>query len=176
MLSQWVWIMVCNSEPVVVNHGLLCGASGCESWCVLLSQWLLIMMYIQHCTLWLTPTGSAKHTMTQNHWLSTTHHDLQSIAQDYTPWFTINCSGLHTMIQNHLLRITHVSFAGPVGVSHGVQWWASGCELWCVMLSQWLLIMDCYDVLIFTETKTDEFDELKLPEEYTYFAKHRKKN
>jgi hypothetical protein len=32
-----------------------------------------------------------------------------------------------------------------------------------------------YDVLIFTETKTDEFDELKLPEEYTYFAKDRKK-
>ena len=37
------------------------------------------------------------------------------------------------------------------------------------------LLIKSYDVLIFTETKTDEFDELKLPEEYTYFAKHRKK-
>jgi hypothetical protein len=35
------------------------------------------------------------------------------------------------------------------------------------------LLIKSYDVLIFTETKTDEFDELKLPEEYTYFAKHR---
>jgi hypothetical protein len=29
------------------------------------------------------------------------------------------------------------------------------------------LLIKSYDVLIFTETKTDEFDELKLPEEYT---------
>ena len=36
------------------------------------------------------------------------------------------------------------------------------------------LLIKSYDVLIFTETKTDEFDELKLPEEYTYFVKHRK--
>ena len=35
------------------------------------------------------------------------------------------------------------------------------------------LLIKSYDVLIFTETKTDEFDELKVPEEYTYFAKHR---
>jgi hypothetical protein len=40
------------------------------------------------------------------------------------------------------------------------------------------LLIKSYDVLIFTETKTDEFDELKLPEDYAYFAKHRnlKKN
>ena len=37
------------------------------------------------------------------------------------------------------------------------------------------LLIKSYDVLIFTETNTDEFDELKLTEEYTYFAKHRKK-
>jgi hypothetical protein len=38
------------------------------------------------------------------------------------------------------------------------------------------LLIKSYDVLIFTETKTDEFDELKLPEDYTYFAKQREKN
>ena len=38
------------------------------------------------------------------------------------------------------------------------------------------LLIKSYDVLIFTETKTDEFVELKLPEEYTYFAKQRKKS
>jgi hypothetical protein len=38
--------MVCNSEPAVVNHGVLCRAIDCGSWFVLLSQWLLIMVYI----------------------------------------------------------------------------------------------------------------------------------
>jgi hypothetical protein len=33
-----------------------------------------------------------------------------------------------------------------VVVNHGVLVWASGCESWCVILSQWLLIMDCSDV------------------------------
>jgi hypothetical protein len=32
MMSQWLWMMVCYSEPVVVNHGVLCWASGCEAW------------------------------------------------------------------------------------------------------------------------------------------------
>ena len=36
------------------------------------------------------------------------------------------------------------------------------------------LLIKSYDVLIFTETKTDEFDELKLSEEYTYFAKNKR--
>ena len=35
------------------------------------------------------------------------------------------------------------------------------------------LLIKSYDILIFTETKADEFDELELPEEYTYFAKYR---
>ena len=38
--------MTSYTKPVVVNHGVLCGASGCESWCVLLCQWLSIMMHI----------------------------------------------------------------------------------------------------------------------------------
>ena len=50
MLSQWLWIIVCNAEqvvvnqvvlylangyvePVIVNHGVLCWASGSELWC-----------------------------------------------------------------------------------------------------------------------------------------------
>ncbi|SMN17155.1 hypothetical protein CRYPD_11 [uncultured Candidatus Thioglobus sp.] len=44
MLCQRLSIMACHTEPVVVNHGVLCGASGCESWCVIQSQWLLIMV------------------------------------------------------------------------------------------------------------------------------------
>ena len=32
--------MACYTEPVVVNHDVLYGASGCDSWCAMLSQWL----------------------------------------------------------------------------------------------------------------------------------------
>ena len=35
--------MLSYSEPVVVNAVDICSASGCESWCVILCQWLLIM-------------------------------------------------------------------------------------------------------------------------------------
>jgi hypothetical protein len=38
--------MACYTEPVVVNHGVLYGASGSGSWCVMLNQWLLVMMCI----------------------------------------------------------------------------------------------------------------------------------
>ena len=36
--------MACYAEPVVVNHGVLCEASGGESWCAMLSLWLCIMV------------------------------------------------------------------------------------------------------------------------------------
>ena len=36
--------MVNYAVPVVVNHGVLCCVSGCESCRVMLSQWLLIMV------------------------------------------------------------------------------------------------------------------------------------
>jgi hypothetical protein len=38
--------MACYTEPVVVNNGVLCRASGCESRCFIMSQWLLIMVCI----------------------------------------------------------------------------------------------------------------------------------
>ena len=38
--------MACYTEPVVVNHGVLYGTSGCQSCCFILSQWLLVMMCI----------------------------------------------------------------------------------------------------------------------------------
>ena len=46
MLCQRLRIMACFTEPVVVNHGVLYGDSGCESWCAMLSQWLFVMMCI----------------------------------------------------------------------------------------------------------------------------------
>jgi hypothetical protein len=36
--------MVCNAEPVVVSHVVQCLSSGCELWCVMVSQYLLMML------------------------------------------------------------------------------------------------------------------------------------
>jgi hypothetical protein len=36
---------MCYAEPVVMKNGVLCWASGCELWCVLLSQWLCIIVF-----------------------------------------------------------------------------------------------------------------------------------
>jgi hypothetical protein len=118
MLGQWVWIVVCYAEPVVVNHGVLFWASGCESWWVMLSQWLWIIVsddeqvVVNHDLLcwasvceslffmlsqWLwimvydtepEATWPSSLTIIHNHWLSITHHDSQPLAQNNTPWFT----------------------------------------------------------------------------------------
>ena len=45
-MNQWLLIRDCNALPNVVNHGVLHLASGCESWRVILSQWLLIIVFI----------------------------------------------------------------------------------------------------------------------------------
>ena len=75
LLSQWLWIMVCYAEPVVVNHCELCWAGGCEtlwampsqwlwiilcyaepgvlvSWCAMLSQWLCIIVCYSGMGVW----------------------------------------------------------------------------------------------------------------------------
>lgn len=36
-------------------------------------------------------------------------------------------------------------------------------------------LIENYDILVFQETKTDEFDKLLLPKDYSFRAKHRKK-
>jgi hypothetical protein len=140
MLRQWLWIMVCYSEPVVVNHGVLYGAIGCESWCVILSQWLLVMMCIAE-------------PVSVNHglfcWLRIIHHYSQTLAQNNTPWFTTTVSALHTMTHNHSDQystawFTTTCYTEPVVVNHGVLCGASGCESWCFIRSHWLWIMVCY--------------------------------
>jgi hypothetical protein len=108
--------MLCYTDP-----------SGCESWCVMLSQLLWIMVcyakpvvvnhvcyaepnscesccepLAQHYTPWLTITGSALHTMIHNHCSPNTHHDSQ-------PWSSItqhNSQPLGHIIHNLWLRMT----------------------------------------------------------------------
>jgi hypothetical protein len=43
-VSQWLWIILCYAQPVVVNNGVLCWGSGCELWCVVPCQWLYIVL------------------------------------------------------------------------------------------------------------------------------------
>jgi hypothetical protein len=115
MLSQWLWIMGCYAEPVVVTHGelccargvnhcVLCWASGCESWCANLSHWLCIMLcyaepvVVNHYVLFWT-SGCESWCIILSQWLwirSITHHVSQPLAQHRTPWLTTT-----------LLRITH---------------------------------------------------------------------
>ena len=52
-----MWILFCLAEPSVVIHCELCWTSGCESWWVMLNQWLRIMEWdtepvvVKHCVL-----------------------------------------------------------------------------------------------------------------------------
>jgi hypothetical protein len=118
MQSQWLWIMVSNAEPVVVNyavlclwimasytaavavkHGLLCCAGGCESWWVMLCQ----------------GCGTC-------------------------------CAMLSRVVVSYGVSFREIGCKSyePVVVNHGVLCWAGGCESWCVILSQWFWIMVCY--------------------------------
>jgi hypothetical protein len=123
-----LWIVVSYAEPVVVNHGVLCWASGCELWCVILSQWLWIIVSYDICQ-WLWIMVCYAVTV-----VGITHHDSQPLAQHSTPWFTTTRS-----------FITHHD-SQPLAfvVNHGVLCWASGCESWCVILRKWLWIMTSY--------------------------------
>jgi hypothetical protein len=158
MLCLWLWIMVCYDQPVLVNHGVLCWASGYVSWCAMLRQWFWIMV----CYSGPVVVNNGVFTTTRSF---ITHHDSQPLAQHNTPWFTTTGSALHTMISNHWLIIAPhnsqplahyvilsqwlwimVWYAEPVFVNQCALYWAKGCESWCVKLSQWLLITDCYAV------------------------------
>ena len=123
MLSQWVWIMVCYAEPVVVNHCELCWASGCETLWVMLRYWFWIIVsnaepvVVNHCVLcWAGCVG---------------------IMVCYP----------NPVVVNHCVMLNRV--CGNQGVLFWVSGWESRCEcyvseLWWVVLSQWLWITVCY--------------------------------
>jgi hypothetical protein len=87
--AEWLWVMVCNAEPVFVNHGVLCWASGCES-CVLywIEQLWIMLCYTE-------PIVCHAELLVVNH---------------MSQWLWImECN------------------TEPVVVNHGVLCWASGC-------------------------------------------------
>ena len=117
--------MLCYSEPVVVNHGELCWASGWESWCVILSKWLWIMVCYGK------PSGCESWYVMPTQWL----------------WIMVCYS--------EPVVVNHVCYFEPVVVNHGVLFLASGCESSCAMVipavvnrdvlcwTKWLWIMMC---------------------------------
>jgi hypothetical protein len=127
MLSQWLWIIVCHSELVTLNHGVLCTAR-------------------QHSSQWFTTTCTAKLTMIHNHFLSIIHHDSQPLTHHNSQWITSNGLAKHNMIHNQWLsmRNSDSQQRAEMVVNHCEFCCASGCEPLWAMLSQWRWIMVCY--------------------------------
>ena len=156
ILSQWMWIMVSFTVPVVmnndvscwvsgcelccailVNHGELYWAIGCESWFVMLCQCLWVMVsyvmpggWIMVC--YAEPVAVNHAVLYLFEWF--VNHGVQCWASGCESWCVMLSQWLWIML----------SYGQPVVVSHGELCWANGCESWCVMLRQWLWIMVCY--------------------------------
>jgi hypothetical protein len=149
--------MVCNAEQVVVSHGELCWASGCESWCVMLRQWLWIMVCYAE------PVG-VKHGVILSQWLLIMDcYTVAKVVNNGVLYWASGCK-LWCVILSKWMWIM-VSFTVPVVVNndlscwvsdceicctilvnHGALCWAIGCESWFVMLCQWLWVMVSYVV------------------------------
>jgi hypothetical protein len=125
MQSQWLWIMVCFTEPVVVNHGVYCWASNCESWWVLLWQWLLIMVcyaesvVVNYAVLCLWIMVSYTEQVAVN-------HGLLCYASGCESWWVMLCQGCESwcVMLSQWLWIM-VCYAEP-----------NSCESCCVILSR----------------------------------------
>jgi hypothetical protein len=92
--ALWLWVMVCNAEPVSVNHGGLCWASGCESCVLYWTEPLWIMLFYTEpivfelwCVMPLSITHHDSHP-----WHSIAHHDSQPLAYHSKQWFTVTGS------------------------------------------------------------------------------------
>jgi hypothetical protein len=168
-LCQWVWIMLCYSEqvvqnhevndmPVGVNHGELCWASGCESRCAILSQWLWIIVnyvepvVVKHCELcwangcvslcvivgWVC--GNYGMLCWASRWESRGEH----CACRCESWWDMLKQWLGITLRMLCKLVWIMCYYVPIGVTHGELCWGSGCESCCVIMCQWLWIMLCY--------------------------------
>jgi hypothetical protein len=129
--------MASYAEPVVVNHGGLCWASRCESWCAIQSQWLWIMLcytepvVVKHNVLcWSIRWESRCVMLSQWLWIMVSY-DEQVVVNHGDLWWA---SGF----------VSWVCSTEVMVVYHGVLCWASDCESKSVILIQWLWIMLFY--------------------------------
>jgi hypothetical protein len=157
MVDQWLWVMVCNAEPVVLNHGVLCWASGCEFMCAILNRTVVnyVVLYWADCVLvmvchaghwlwmiWANGCELWRVMVDQWLWIMVCNVEQVVVSHGELCW-TSGCESWCVMLSQWLWIM--VCYAEPVVVNHGVLCWASGCESWCAMLSQWLWIMVSYD-------------------------------
>jgi hypothetical protein len=150
MLSQWLWVMMSNAERVVMNHGVLCWASGCESWCVMLCQgcesWCV--MLCQGCESWCVMLSQWLWVMVCNAvpgvWIMVCYAE-PVVVNHGELWWGRGCESLCVMLRQWLCIM--VCYAEPVVVNHGLiceaQWSGivmyyaeqNGSESWCAMQS-----------------------------------------
>ena len=126
LLSQWLWIMVCYAEPVVVNRGVLFWAIGCESWCAMLNQWLCIMVcYAEAC-------GCESWCVILRQWLwIMVCYAEPGVVNHSELWWASCLQSWCVMLSQWIMH-------------YGVLWSNQWLCIWCAMLSQWLWIMVSY--------------------------------
>ena len=120
MLGTVVVNQVYYAESVVVSHGVLCWASSCASWCVILCHWLSIMVW---CALPVVRYGVLC-------WASGCEWWCTMLSQ----WLLITCVMLSQWVW------FMVCFAEAVVVDQGEKWGDSGSESWWVVLNNSLWI------------------------------------
>jgi hypothetical protein len=162
MLSNWLWITmsyaeavvvnnICYAEPVVVNHGVLFCAIGCESWWIILSR-----MFVNHGLLYWGDNYESRCAMLRRWLWIMMGYDEPSGCESYWVCRTSGCESWFIMLNRWLwIMVSNAEpvdimfcYAGPEVVNHGELWWATGCVYWCVMLSQLLYTMVCYTELV----------------------------
>ena len=142
------WASGCETLCVMLssvcrNHGVLCWASRCESLRVMLSQWSWIMMCysvpvgVSHGELcWARGWQSCCIILSQcceSLWAM-----LRVVVNHGVLWLTI---AIWTLCQLVWILLCYTE---PLVVNDCELCWTSGCESWCVILSQWLWIMVSY--------------------------------
>jgi hypothetical protein len=149
-----LWIMVCYAEKVIVNHDELCRASSCESWCIMVSQWLWILVgyseavVVNHCLLCEAPWLRIMMYYAEQSGCESLYAMLSPVVGNHgvlcqtsgsESWFVMLGQWLWIMVYyTEPLLCIMVYHAELVSFNHGELWWTSGYESWCAMLSQWL--------------------------------------
>jgi hypothetical protein len=103
--NHWISITHHDSHPLAHYHHsssftttVLWWASGCVSWCLMLSQgmWIIVCyaepIVVNHAVLCWASGWESWWVIVIKWWLSITHYGSQPLAQHKTPWFTTNGS------------------------------------------------------------------------------------
>jgi hypothetical protein len=158
VLSQWLWIIVCYAELVVVHHvcyaepnsyescyailslvcfrdGVSCRAIGCE-WYEPVVGNCGVLCWTSGCETWCV-------IMCKLFWIKVCNAEQVVVSHGELCWAS-SSETCCAMLSQWLWIM--VCYAEPVVMSHSELCWARGCGSWCVMLSQWLWIMVCYAV------------------------------